>query len=817
MSTINGKPFSTPRNINLRGGLLRFDVTNASNPFGDTSYGLYVDASGNLIYRNLTTSVTLGAAGSGGGAAPSWDAIIAGDQTLQMGALPTLTIDRNSGNADVLTITNTGAGSGDLIQITNAGTGNDIEGTSDTWHFTKAGDMTANTVVFAGDAGSNSLTLTAGDVVFSDGSVAITDADNAASLTVTNDTATTASVVVLTGSGTFTGSTTTSWMTITPSGLTTGTAVYLPVAALTTGKAIHLVGDAVTTGQLLHISSSAAGTQLTGAGRLVLIEHSGTATSTGTLVEISSAAADETVIAKITASGALAGGVALSLATSSVTTGTLISALGAAITTGAVFACTDLAALTTGHGIVLTHATSAITTGSLLEISSSGVNTGAGGDGTLVNLTATGQLAGSLVTLDTIQTTGTAMSIISTGVMTTTGNLLTLTANSATTAAGLVRINANGLTSGIGLVVTSSSTGLTGAGRLVYVNHTGNAGNASGVVAEIASAAADETVVFRVTGSAALASGVLVDLSASALTTGTVLDLGGLAAITSGNGIVVAASGTTRTSGMLVSITCASTAADATGRMLLVNHTGITGANTVLSEVRSAATDETVLFKVTASAANALGKGIFVSTATTTGNGIQVTANALTDGFGITVDSTATTLTSTGRLFLVNSAGATGTSAVVSEIKSAATDETVVFQVLASAALALGKAVNVSVAAMTTGLGLSIDDADALTTGGIASFTSNSADATARSLVHIHNDNAAAVGAIPLEIVNDAVTGTGSKFTAMIKVGGTTIWRSIDQTTPNGALTATAGDICVNGPSSVPMYCTGTNVWVALA
>jgi hypothetical protein len=433
-------------------------------------------------------------------------------------------------------------------------------------------------------------------------------------------------------------------------------------------------------------------------------------------------------------------------------------------------------------------------------------------------LTATGQLAGSLVTVDTIQTTGTAMSIISTGIMTTTGNLLTLTANSATTAAGLVRINGNGLTSGIGLVVTSSSTGLTGAGRLLRIDHTGNAGDASGVVAEIASAAADETVVLRVTGSAALAAGVLVDLSADALTTGTVLDIGGLAAITTGKVINIAASGTTRTDGIMVGISDASTAATSTGRMFLVNHTGATGTSTILSEFASAANDETVIVKITASAANAAGKGLFVSTATTTGNGIQVTANALTDGLAISVDSSATATTSTGRLFLVNHSGATSTSGVLAEIKSAANDETVILQVLGSAALAAGKAVNVSVAAMTTGTALSIDDANAITTGKIASFTSNSADATARSLVYIKNDHASATGVAPITVVNDAVQGTGSKFKRAATFCGISIWVSIDGTTPNGALTGDAvGDLCLNAATGKPLICTGTNVWAAVA
>jgi hypothetical protein len=764
MSTINGKPFSTPNNINLKKGILLFGATQASNPISSTHYGLYVNPSGQIVYSAAGVTTILGGAG-GSYAAPSLDQIFQGDQTLDLTSLSTLTIDRSSGNNDILTLTNTGAGSGDLLQFNNAGTGNDVEGTSDTWHFTKAGDMTANMAVFAGDAGSDSITLTAGDVVFSDGSVAITDADNAATFTVTNNTATSASVIVLAGSGVFTGNTTSSFATLTASGLTTGTVLYIPVVGLTTGKAIDIVGTtALTTGILVNVESGTTGTSLTGAGRMLKINHTGATTSSGILAEVLSAATDETTLFQITTSQALALGTALKLSTASVTTGTLISVLGAALTTGSAISCTDLAALTTGTAINIAHATSVITTGSLVKIATSGVNTGSGGDGTALDITASGQLAGSLVTVDTIQTTGTAMSIISTGIMTTTGNLLTLTANSATTAAGLLRVNGNGLTSGIGAVITSSATAITGAGRMLRVDHTGTT-TTSGVLSEFASAATDETVVLRVTASAALATGVLVDLSAAALTTGTVLDLGGLAAITTGNAVVIAASGTTRTDGMLLSISDASTAATATGRMLLVNHTGVTGVSTILSEFASAANDETIIMQITASAANALGKALLVSTATTTGNGIQVTANALTTGYALSVDSSATAITSAGRLFLINHSGVTSTSGVLTEIKSAANDETVIFQVLGSAALAAGKVVNLSAAAMTTGKVLSIEGLDALTTGTGIIVESDSAETDTRVLVQITNDNTAATGTTCLSLHNDATAGAAMAIT----------------------------------------------------
>src|SRR3990167_7695254 len=158
---INGIPYSTPRNINLmgtssvKGSVLRFNRTSSTNPLDSTSNGLYVNASNELIFSAQGTSTTLGAAGAAS-SAPSFDAIYAGDKTLTISGA-SLTLDGTHASNDVVLFK--GSGSGDVIQITNTGTGNDIEGTSDTWHFTKDGDATLNMLVAAGDAGADSITL----------------------------------------------------------------------------------------------------------------------------------------------------------------------------------------------------------------------------------------------------------------------------------------------------------------------------------------------------------------------------------------------------------------------------------------------------------------------------------------------------------------------------------------------------------------------------------------------------------------------------------------------------------------------------------
>lgn len=442
MPTINGVPYTGIRNINLKGvdstkgSALRFERTSSSNPFDSSSAGLYVNSSGQLIFSYNGTSTTLGATGVSG-SIPSLDAIFQGDQTLDLGGLSTLTIDRSTGNNNVLTLTNSGAGSGNVLQITNVGSGKDINGTSNTWSVTKAGVAVFESATLSGAGGADKFTITAGDAVLSDGSLTMTDADNAATLSITNNTATTASVFVFAGSGVFTGSTTSSFMTITPSGLTTGTAVYLPVAGLTTGKAVHIVGNALTTGNLLHISSSA--TAITGTGRMLYLEHTGTTGTSATLAEITSAATDETIIFKATASAALAAGVIAKLSGSSMTTGTALQ-------------INNLDALTTGIGVHIASAATAITgAGRMLYVNHTGAT---GTSATLAEIAsaANDETVIFKVTASAALAAGKVMFLSAAAL--TTGTVLDISGSTATTTGTLVNINDNSADTGTRSLVT---------------------------------------------------------------------------------------------------------------------------------------------------------------------------------------------------------------------------------------------------------------------------------------------------------------------------------------------------------------------------
>lgn len=174
------------------------------------------------------------------------------------------------------------------------------------------------------------------------------------------------------------------------------------------------------------------------------------------------------------------------------------------------------------------------------------------------------------------------------------------------------------------------------------------------------------------------------------------------------------------------------------------------------------------------------GKGIDLSDlgAITTGKAIHVDATGVTqtDGILVHIDSASTALTSTGRLLLIDHTGASTISGIVSEIASAATDETTIFKVTASAALAAGTVLDLSATAVTTGTVLDLGGLDALTTGTAVNVVSNSSSTGTRSLVKIVNDNTAATGATGLTVQQDAnlaaiaitgVTTTGIDFTAL--------------------------------------------------
>jgi len=187
--------------------------------------------------------------------------------------------------------------------------------------------------------------------------------------------------------------------------------------------------------------------------------------------------------------------------------------------------------------------------------------------------------------------------------------------------------------------------------------------------------------------------------------------------------------------------------------------------------------------------------------------------DALTDGIGVHVESGSNVITSTGGLAYFNHTGTATVSGVLIKGLTAAADETVMLGLTASSTIT-GSMVSIIADSSVTGKGIDMS-MDALTTGVMINLHSDSSDTTARDLVHIHNDNTAAVGAVPLVIVQDAIVSTN--FQKCITIAGNTIWRS-DGTSPNANLAATTGDICLNGTSGQTFYCSNGagSVWATL-
>lgn len=754
----------------------------------------------------------------------------------------------NAGVAIFATVTTaTVVGSANLA-IDATGTGTIGIGATSTGTVTITPALVAvASVTITGTADTNCFVLTAGDISIANGKIAITNDDTDAILTATAGSVTSGNVILITANGVTSGNilnlvTTASGFsggqfiacndgsvrfsvgvdgaTIINSGV--NSTVALSVAGIQTNENMVLfASNGVTATGKATVKITAAGATAAGSA-VLLVNHTGTpAASTSYLAVFDYETATEATNDPITVEirGGTSVGACLNVISKATSiTGGIINITNAEMTSGVGINMAGMVALTTGVGISLAHTTSVIAdTGSMVRITSSGINTGGNTNGTMLDIKSTGQIAGTEIRVDSINVTGTVMSIIGTGIMTTTGNLLTLTANAATTAAGLLRINANGITDGIGLVIASSCTTSTSTGRLLKVTHSGNA-SVSGVIAEVSSAAADETVVLKATASAALALGAVLQVSGAAVTTGTLIDVPGVAALTTGSALKIAHNTSViEEGGCLVNIASSGiNTGDTIATMLNIAGSGQLAGTQV--KVTSIQTTGTVM--------NITSTGIMTTTGnllTLTGNAattaaglLRVNANGLTSGIGVVIASSSTALTSGRLLNVAHSGNATATAnCAIVEFSTAAADDTILFKLTASAAMAAGTVANISAVAMTTGWAFSVIDLDALTTGGAIYVKGNGADTTARSLVKIHNDNAAAVGAIPLEITQDSPAT--AHFYKIMKMNSNALWMG-DGTTPNAALAATTGDILINGDSGKPYYCTNGagSLWTTL-
>ncbi|MFA6358820.1 MAG: hypothetical protein WCY09_09220, partial [Candidatus Omnitrophota bacterium] len=215
-------------------------VNYTTNPTdGDSNLRGLAFVAGSLKYWNGTTFVAVG--GSGG--ASTWDELYDNDKTLTIDDT-TLTFQVTKAGINGLTLAGNATASGAILAFSNSGSGNDVTGTSSTWSVTKAGAATFASVIaesitaaanlaidatgtgtitiggtstgavtigpaltatasvtITGGADSNVFTITAGDMLMSNGKIAVTNDDTDAILTATANSVTTGNVILVTANG----------------------------------------------------------------------------------------------------------------------------------------------------------------------------------------------------------------------------------------------------------------------------------------------------------------------------------------------------------------------------------------------------------------------------------------------------------------------------------------------------------------------------------------------------------------------------------------------------------------------------------------
>lgn len=506
-------------------------------------------------------------------------------------------------SAGVAVIRSTSLTTGSLLRLQLT------EGTLTTGNYIDAWDVTGGGLVFevgkagavtiGGVAASNVLTITAGDAVMSDGSLTIVDADNANSLSVTNDTATTASVIEVAGSGTFTGTTTGAFMQVTASGLTTGTLLYLSAAAATTSVAVMDIAAGTTSGSVMRITTGTA-----------------TFTTGGKMIELTSTAAVAGNHLTVTTTGAYTG------------TGMILVTAGAA-TTGVLVSVVSTTGLTSGSLIRATSSTAgAIATNGAVSFTATG------------NFTSTSNCGYVSVQANT----------------TTAGTIMNISGTALTTGVGLYIANGtSGMTTGSAISVAVSGTGTVATNGIVSIKHAGVYDSTSnvGILDVGASATTAGTVVHFTASAAGQATNQILNITQSGVTTGYT---GNVVQITSssttGASNALAVIGVNTSAGNVVSLTNNAITAGTSTILNVAHTTSVLGAGNSLVRISSTSIDTGtttgVLLDLSSTASTAGTQVLGTFSALTTGVGVSLATAALTTGTALLISAVEATIQTTG-------------------------------------------------------------------------------------------------------------------------------------------------------------------------
>lgn len=657
MSTLNARSYSTPRNINLkgqgstRGGILRIEGTNPSNPLGSSTgaRGLYVNTSGDLVYSKEGSTTVLG---SGGGGASSLDGAYDQGRTITVDAGEVLLTDSTSAAAHTLAINKTGAGSGNLIDLdySAAATGNTID-----IDFTSA--VAAQGVVFNSAGGAR----TGADIVFTDdstGAHALLDLNKSgagASIAFDYDNTYAGSpggqvftvdfagsagldteVMQLTvGSGdrgimfdfnfahTDVGTTSHVW-DIDMSGVFDSNVFDFATTAACTGNvffldldngvamtALHIEGSGVRTQPMIEVTTDSTGSaqvfdlDITGAGSGNFIDVLvGAVTYTGNVLDIDLGATGTGSQAVVLTSGIMTRTTALvEIADSGTPSGAtmLVSISGAS--TGPIFDI-DISGAHTANVLDITY--SAIATGNAINVVMADAVAGAA-----LNITGAGIRTDNLIEVTTSETGSVdgIMLVTASGVFT--GHVLTLTTSGAATTGGLVHLN---LDAGVAYKALTIDHAGARTVETILVTFDGTFGSGAGgtfLNADISMTGASASPFIDVDVSGVYTGNIFDVLIGASAATGDVISIDLGATATASQAIVIA-SGAMLRSTALVSLSDAGTSSGAT---FDINHTGVTTG---------------IIFDIDATAATTGNVFDYASSAASTGTIFEVTlANAV--------------------------------------------------------------------------------------------------------------------------------------------------------------------------------------------
>jgi hypothetical protein len=333
---------------------------------------------------------------------------------------------------------------------------------------------------------------------------------------------------------------------------------------------------------------------------------------------------------------------------------------------------------------------------------------------------------------------------------------------SLTSSNSAVDIRADTLTTGAALYAASNSADTSTRNVVKFINEHASASGAT--VLHLKQDAAQRALFIDQNGQAAA---IEIDTES----TGTAIHIVNPEA-TSTSGVIFLNGANSLTTGLALAVTSNSSSTSTRNLVSFVNDNPLATGAKVLNIQQDAAQHALFIDQ------NGNGNGIYVDSEATTANVITA-ANTVTSG-SVFVATSSDWLTTGSIINVASNSASTSTRDLVRVVNdnTAATGATVlnIRQDAAQDALFIDQnadaysididteaaqtgAIRIQAATATTAAGLiNIADADALTTGSIANFTSNSASNSTRNLVQIVNDNTAATGATALKIKQDAAT-----------------------------------------------------------